>query len=157
MIGTPTEGKTVVNMIEAVSERVTEHETTVSTALDEIRQNIEDNEFVTATAISLLDEKITTQTTTPFIVTSENNLSLLPNAYYKITGDLSSLTVNFVAPENEEVVNIYMFEFVTNANGFTFTLPATVKWANHNSTIDPGKRYQISIMSDLATLTEYDI
>ena len=157
MIGTPAEGKTVVNMIESVSGRVTEHETAVSTALDEIRQDIEDNEFVTATAISLLDEKITTQTTTPFIVTSENNLSLSPNTYYKITGDLSSLTVNFVAPENEEVVNIYMFEFVTNANGFTFTLPATVKWANHNSTIDPGKRYQISIMSDLATLTEYDI
>lgn len=77
-----------------------------------------------------------------------------PNTFYKF-GECSSLTITLGAEESE-IVNEYMFEFVSGSTPTTLSVPDTVKWSGGSApTIEANKTYQVSIVNNLAVFAAF--
>lgn len=80
---------------------------------------------------------------------------LSPNKLYEF-GSCTSLTITLAA-ETSGILNEYMFEFTANGSA-TLSLPSSVKWLNDTvPTITSGKKYQVSIVNNLAVYGEFSV
>lgn len=80
---------------------------------------------------------------------------LSPNVLYEF-GACTSLTLTLAA-ETSGILNEYMFEF-TASGATTLSLPSSVKWLNDTApTITSGKKYQVSIVNNLAVYGEFSV
>lgn len=76
---------------------------------------------------------------------------LSPNKYYRF-GRCTSLTI-MLSAETSDILNEYMFEFISGATATVLNLPETVKWNNGNTpTIEANKKYIVSIVSNIAVI-----
>jgi hypothetical protein len=80
--------------------------------------------------------------------------TIQPNKYYSF-GEVAELTIEF-AEGVAEKVNEYMFGFVSGETATVLTLPSSVKWANE-ITVEPNKRYEISIVDNIALWCAVDL
>ena len=74
--------------------------------------------------------------------------NLLPNAFYKFTGAVTSLTLTLGTPI-DGITNIYAFSFVAGADNPTISLPASVT-IDGTPSIASGDYVEFSIMNDVA-------
>ena len=81
--------------------------------------------------------------------TSDTTFTLTPNVYH-IWGEVSTLTLTLGAGESG-YLSEYMFEFQSGSTPTTLILPNTVEWPSA-PTIESNKRYQISIVSNIALI-----
>lgn len=80
---------------------------------------------------------------------------LSPNKLYEF-GSCSSLAITLAA-EVSGIYNEYMFEF-TASGATTLSLPSSIKWLGDNApVITSGKKYQVSIVNNLAVYGEFSI
>ena len=63
----------------------------------------------------------------PLISTSDSNIDLLPNVYYRKTNQSSSITITLVAETDLTILNEYLIEFTTASTGTTVSLPSSIK------------------------------
>lgn len=92
----------------------------------------------------------------PLISTSDSNIDLLPNVYYRKTNQSSSITITLVAETDLTILNEYLIEFTTASTGTTVSLPSSIKWANgENPTFDNNTTYQISIVNNLGVCIKF--
>jgi hypothetical protein len=75
-----------------------------------------------------------------------------PNNLYKL-GVRGALEVVF-RQGNPGYVNEYMFEFTSNTDSFSLTVPSGVKWL-YEPEITSGNTYQVSILNNLAVIAEW--
>lgn len=83
------------------------------------------------------------------VIESTNETELQPNKYYK-WGEVASLSLTLGTPING-ILNEYMFEFISGTTPTTLTLPDTIKWETI-PTIEANKKYQISIVNNIALI-----
>lgn len=77
-----------------------------------------------------------------------------PNTFYKF-GGLASITIT-LATGKRDILNEYMFEFVSGSTPTTLLLPETVKWSGGSApTIEANKTYQVSIVNNLAVYAAF--
>lgn len=77
-----------------------------------------------------------------------------PNTFYKF-GSVPTLTITFAAGERD-ILNEYMFEFVSGSTPTTLLLPDSVKWSGGSApTIEANKTYQVSIVNNLAVYASF--
>ena len=90
------------------------------------------------------------------ITTTDTNISLLPNVYYRKTNQSSYLTITLAAATNTNILNEYLIEFTTAAAGTTVSFPSSIKWANgEKPKFDPNSTYQVSIVNDLGVCIKF--
>lgn len=81
--------------------------------------------------------------------------ALSPNVFYTF-GTLSSLTYSLLANSESGVVSEYHFQFTSGGTPTTITHPAGLSWAGGNvPTINANKKYEISIVNNLAIVIEF--
>lgn len=109
------------------------------------------NDIVTTEQVrNMLDEAVPVESVT------STSKSIEPNKYYKWTSAMSSLTITLATPANTSRLNNYMFEFTTSSSGCTLNVPSTIKWANGEApTIEASKTYQVSIINNLAVVSNF--
>jgi hypothetical protein len=95
----------------------------------------------------------------PVVVNTTNaqtiDATIKPNTYYVFKYGTQSLNITLEAPTNTEVLNNYMFEFVTS-HGTSLTLPSDIKWINDEAPVlELNNTYQVSIINNLATIAKY--
>ena len=83
---------------------------------------------------------------TPNITT----IGIEANKYYQF-GEVTTLNIVLTEPSNPNILNEYMFEFISGDNATTLTLPDTIKWIEE-PTIEANKTYQCSIVNDIGVL-----
>jgi hypothetical protein len=89
--------------------------------------------------------------------TSSSSKKLTPNKYYRWQKAPASLNITLEEPSDMTIVNNYMFEFTTTADGCTLSIPSEIKWLNGTPpTILPNASYQISIINNLATVATFN-
>lgn len=81
------------------------------------------------------------------IESTETSKTLDPNVLYDF-GISDTLTLNF-AEGKANKVNEYLFSFISGETATVLTLPSTVKWVNE-LTVEPNKRYEISVVDNVA-------
>lgn len=90
------------------------------------------------------------------ITTTDTNISLLPNVYYRKTNQSSNLTITLVAATNTSILNEYLIEFTTAVAGTTVSFPSSIKWANgEKPKFDPDSTYQVSIVNNLGVCIKF--
>lgn len=81
-------------------------------------------------------------------------LEISPNIYYTWS-EISALTITLATPTDTTILNKYMFEFISGTTATVLTLPSAVKIAN-GITIEASKRYQVSILNNIAIIVGVD-
>ena len=81
---------------------------------------------------------------------------LKPNIYYRY-GEVYSLTLTLEIATNENIVNEYLFEFISGETATTLSLPIAVKWVGGIPIIEPLKIYQCSIINNIGILVSVEI
>lgn len=76
-------------------------------------------------------------------------IELQPNVYYVLSNIDATLTVTLATPTDNAIVNEYMLEFDTGETAPSVSFPSTVVFPN-TIVISPNKRYQISIIDNIA-------
>lgn len=106
--------------------------------------------------ISDLDQQVTLAGKTPVVnhETSDTTFTLTPNTYH-IWGEVSTLTLTFGAGETGYLAE-YMFEFQSGNTATVLTLPNTVKWPV-TPTIAANKIYQVSIVNNIGLIIGVDV
>lgn len=90
------------------------------------------------------------------ITTTDNDISLLPNIYYRKTNQSSSLTITLAAATNTNILNEYLIEFTTAITGTTVSFPSSIKWTNgEKPKFDPDSTYQVSIVNNLGVCIKF--
>jgi hypothetical protein len=79
---------------------------------------------------------------------------LQPNIHYNF-GTVEALTLTFADGETDKV-NEYSFSFTSGETATVLTLPSSVQWANE-ITVEPNKRYEISIVDNIALWCAVDL
>ena len=91
----------------------------------------------------------------PLQETTDTNIQLSPNVYYRKTNQSSSITIT-LSDETSGILGEYFIEFTTASSGTTISLPNTIKWANAQTpTFDANSTYQISIVNNLGVCTKF--
>lgn len=85
----------------------------------------------------------------PIIKKSEQTASIYPNKYY-IFEEVAELTIS-LAGEKNDILQEYMFEFVSGDVPTILNLPQEIKWITDNK-IQANKTYQVSIVNNLAVM-----
>lgn len=83
--------------------------------------------------------------------TSDTTFTLTPNIMHT-WGEVSSLNLTLGA-ESEDIVNEYMFSFISGATATQLTLPATV---NGVPAIEPNSIYQCSVIDNCLAYGRWD-
>lgn len=84
---------------------------------------------------------------------TDTSFTLMPNYKY-LFGEKSSLTITLGEIVDTNIVNHYMFEFISGSTATNLSLPASIKWTTKPS-IKPNKTYQISIENNLGVIQEW--
>lgn len=84
---------------------------------------------------------------------TDTSFTLMPNYKY-LFGEKSSLTITLGEIVDTNIVNHYMFEFISGSTATNLSLPASIKWTTRPS-IKPNKTYQISIENNLGVIQEW--
>ena len=91
---------------------------------------------------------------------STTSIEIKPDAYYRILGQPSSLTITLGTHSNDNssiaMLNEYIIEFTTASTGTTISLPNNIKWANGQTpTFEDNTTYQISIVNSLGVCIKF--
>ena len=91
---------------------------------------------------------------------STNTKTIKPNVFYRWTTSQTSLTITLEAPENDTIVNEYMFEFVSGSTptSLTISVPTgypAIKWPDA-WTPEANKIYQVSILNGIGLVISVD-
>lgn len=90
------------------------------------------------------------------ITTTDTNISLLPNVYYRKTNQSSKITITLTDATNTNILNEYFIEFTTAVTGTTISFPSSIKWANGETPkFDPNYTYQVSIVNNLGVYIKF--
>ena len=82
--------------------------------------------------------------------TSNTTISIEPNTLYK-WGEVQTLSISLTTPEDNSIVNEYMFEFVSGSTATTLSLPDTIQWVSTPS-VEANTTYQCSIMNNVGII-----
>lgn len=111
------------------------------------KANIEDipdiSELATKGELDIKADKIVVESV------SEATKELQPNKYYTF-GEVAELTITLAAGEENKLAE-YMFEFTSGTTPTILLLPDSVKWIG-DSTIETSKKYQVSIVNNIAVI-----
>lgn len=103
--------------------------------------------------ISALDERLSNKADKVAVVnhgTSQTTLAIEPNVFHT-WGSVSALTLTLAQPEDETMVNEYMFDFYSWNTATVLTLPEDVVWATDHTTATH-MHYQVSILNNIAVM-----
>lgn len=90
------------------------------------------------------------------VETTDDDITLANNTYYRKTNISSNISISFDSPEDTTIFTNYSIEFTTSDTGTTITLPDTVKWLNGNApSLENNITYQISVMNNLGVCAKY--
>lgn len=90
------------------------------------------------------------------VETTDDDITLTNNTYYRKTNISSNINISFDSPEDNTVFTSYSIEFTTSNTGTTIVLPDTVKWLNGNAPLlENNTTYQISVMNNLGVCAKY--
>ena len=78
----------------------------------------------------------------------------MPNKEY-VFGEVTELTVSFAEGDIGKR-NEYLFSFISGETATVLTLPSSVKWVNE-LTVEANKRYEISVVDDIAIWCAVDM
>lgn len=78
-----------------------------------------------------------------------SSIELQPNVYYVLSNVDTTLAVTLATPTDGSIVNEYMLEFDTGETAPSVSFPSAVVFPN-TIVISPNKRYQISIIDNIA-------
>lgn len=78
-----------------------------------------------------------------------SSIELQPNVYYVLSNVDTTLAVTLATPTDNTIVNEYMLEFDTGEIAPSVSFPSAVVFPN-TIVISPNKRYQISIIDNIA-------
>ena len=89
-----------------------------------------------------------------------NVKTIKPNVFYRWTTPQTSLSITLEAPENDSIVNEYMFEFVSGSTptSLTISVPTgypAIKWPEE-WTPEANKIYQVSILDGIGLVISVD-
>jgi hypothetical protein len=141
-----------IKKIEENIKNINNNINTVTTSLSNYytKNEIDGKNYVTTSDLTNVGYK-------PYVPFGETTKSILPNEYYRLTGETSSIEIYFEEPTNNGIMNEYFVEFTTT-NGITPTIsfPLDVKWVDG---IQPewldGYTYQVSIVNNLGVVTKF--
>ena len=86
----------------------------------------------------------------------DNNITLTPNVYTKLSRSWGSFVFTLATPTDTSIVNEYLVEFTTAAQGSSVSLPSGIKWAEGiTPTFEMNTTYQISIVNNLGIVTKF--
>lgn len=103
--------------------------------------------------ISALDERLSNKADKVAIVNhgaSQTTLAIEPNVFHT-WGSVSALTLTLAQPEDETMVNEYMFDFYSWNTATVLTLPDDIVWATDHTT-ETHMHYQVSILNKIAVM-----
>ena len=90
------------------------------------------------------------------VETTDDNIVLDNNKYYKKTNVSSSISITLNIPENNTVFTSFSIEFTTSESGTSVSLPDNIKWLNGElPTFENDFTYQISICNGLGVCAKY--
>ena len=90
------------------------------------------------------------------IETTDDNITLDNNTYYKKTNVSSNISITLNMPEDNTVFTSFTFEFTTSESGTSVSLPDNIKWLNGELPIfENNFIYQISICNGLGVYAKY--
>ena len=90
------------------------------------------------------------------VETTDDNITLDNNKYYKKTNVSSSISINLNMPEDNTVFTSFSIEFTTSESGTSVSLPDSIKWLNGElPTFENDFTYQISICNGLGVCSKY--
>ena len=110
----------------------------------------------TINGVSMLGSGNINVNTKPLVSTTDSNIELLPNTYYRKTNQSSSITITLAAETDSTILNEYLIEFTTATSGTTISLPSSIKWANGYPSFDVNSTYQISIVNNLGICIKFE-
>ena len=87
----------------------------------------------------------------PKIVLTSSTVALKPNTFYVWNTYLNSIDVSFVEG-NPDVMNEYVFQFMSGTTPTTLILPDTVQWVDGIPIIEENKVYQVSIVNNIGLI-----
>lgn len=85
--------------------------------------------------------------------TSDTTFSLTPNIYHK-WGEVSTLTLTLATPSETNIVNEYMFSFISGTTPTTLSLPDTVKT---DIVVVASTYYECSIVNNYMVFHEWEV
>ena len=90
------------------------------------------------------------------VETTDDNITLDNNKYYKKTNVSSSISITLNVPEDNTVFTSFSIEFTTSETGTSVSLPDTIKWLGGEiPTFENNFTYQISICNGLGVCAKY--
>ena len=90
------------------------------------------------------------------VETTDDNITLDNNKYYKKTNVSSSISITLNTPEDNTVFTSFSIEFTTSETGTSVSLPDSIKWLNGELPIfENNFTYQISICNGLGVCAKY--
>ena len=90
------------------------------------------------------------------VETTDDNITLDNNKYYKKTNVSSNIIINLNMPEDNTVFTSFSIEFTTSSSGTSVSLPDTIKWLGGElPTFENDFTYQISICNGLGVCAKY--
>jgi hypothetical protein len=90
------------------------------------------------------------------VETTDDNITLDNNKYYKKTNVSSSISITLNIPEDNTVFTSFSIEFNTSETGTSVSLPDSIKWFNGELPIfENNFTYQISICNGLGVCAKY--
>ena len=90
------------------------------------------------------------------VETTDDNIILDNNKYYKKTNVSSSISITLNIPEDNTVFTSFSIEFTTSESGTSVSLPDTIKWLGGElPTFENNFTYQISICNGLGVCAKY--
>ena len=90
------------------------------------------------------------------VETTDDNIILDNNKYYKKTNVSSSISITLNIPEDNTVFTSFSIEFTTSSSGTSVSLPDTIKWLGGElPTFENDFTYQISICNGLGVCAKY--
>ena len=90
------------------------------------------------------------------VETTDDNITLDNNKYYKKTNVSSSISIILNIPEDNTVFTSFSIEFTTGETGTSVSLPDSIKWLNGElPTFENNFTYQISICNGLGVCAKY--
>jgi hypothetical protein len=86
---------------------------------------------------------------------TSGTISIPANRFVKL-GTLTSATFSLTAPERTDIENEYRFSFVSGSTEAVITWPSGISWNGGVApTIVASKKYQVSIIDNLAVFGEF--
>ena len=90
------------------------------------------------------------------VETTDDNITLENNKYYKKTNVSSNIIINLNMPEDNTVFTSFSIEFTTSSSGTSVSLPNIIKWLGGElPTFENDFTYQISICNGLGVCAKY--